>query len=167
MGGKNMIPMPALAALFAEAGCSAVRTYIQSGNVVFEPPGKGAAGLSGLLAKRIEGRFGVSVPVVLRDAEELARVLEGNPFLAEGASAESLHVMFLADEPAAAAVARLDAARSPPDRFVVVGKDVYLSCPNGMARTKLTNDYFDRTLATKSTIRNWRTVGKLLEMARG
>jgi len=167
VGGKNSVPMADLAALFAEAGCSSVRTYIQSGNVVFAPPAKRPADLAGLLARRIEARFGLKVPVVLRSAGELEAVVRGNPFLAEGADEERLHVMFLAGAPAPEAVARLDPHRSPPDRFVVAGRDVYLHTPNGMARSKLTNDHFDRALATVSTVRNWRTVSKLLEMARG
>jgi uncharacterized protein (DUF1697 family) len=74
--------------------------------------------------------------------------------------------MFLADEPEKRAVAVLDRDRSPPDEFVVRGKDIYLSCPNGVARTKLTNAWFDRKLVTVSTGRNWRTVLKLHELAR-
>jgi uncharacterized protein (DUF1697 family) len=167
VGGNNPVPMTDLAALFTEAGCASVRTYIQSGNVVFEPPARPPADMSALLAKRIEARFGLKVPVVLRSASELAAVVRDNPFLAQGVDAESLHVMFLADVPTAEAAARLDPDRSPPSRFVLVGRDVYVHLPKGVARTKLTNDYFDRTLATVSTMRNWRTVSKLLEMARG
>jgi uncharacterized protein (DUF1697 family) len=59
----------------------------------------------------------------------------------------------------------LDARRSPPDELAVVGRDVYLKLPNGVARSKLTNAYFDSKLDTVSTLRNWRTVLTLLEMA--
>jgi uncharacterized protein (DUF1697 family) len=166
VGGKNPVPMADLARLFTAAGCASVRTYIQSGNVVFVPPAKLPADLAGLLAKRIEATFGFKVPVVLRSAGELDAVVRDNPFLAQGIEEDRLHVMFLADTPAAEAVARLDPERSPPDRFLVVGRDVYLHLPNGAARSKLTNDHFDRNLATVSTVRNWRTVSKLLEMAR-
>jgi uncharacterized protein (DUF1697 family) len=167
VGGKNSVPMAELSALFTEAGCAGVRTYIQSGNVVFQAGAALAAGLPAAMAKRIEARFGVRAPVVLRSADELAAALARNPFLAEGADPQALHVMFLAGEPGAASLAKLDPQRSPGDRFVVLGRDVYLHLPNGMARTKLTNDYFDRALATVSTVRNWRTATKLLEMARG
>ena len=61
----------------------------------------------------------------------------------------------------------LDAHRSPPDRFMVRGREIYLHCPNGLGRTKLTNQYFDSRLSTVSTVRNWRTVLKLLELAGG
>jgi len=63
-------------------------------------------------------------------------------------------------------VSALDPKRSPPDELVVRGRDIYLRLPNGVARSKLTNAYFDATLRTTSTLRNWRTVLQLLEMAR-
>lgn len=74
--------------------------------------------------------------------------------------------MFLMDLPAAATVAELDPGHSPPDAFLVRGREIYLHCPDGMARTKLTNQYFDSRLGTTSTARNWRTVLKLLDLAR-
>jgi uncharacterized protein (DUF1697 family) len=94
-------------------------------------------------------------------------VVRGNPFLARGIDADWLHVAFLARTPSRTATALLDPRRSHPDEFVVRGADIYLHLPNGAARTKLTNAYFDSTLKTISTGRNWRTVLALLELARG
>jgi len=103
----------------------------------------------------------------LRTAEQIETVFATNPFLKMGAPEETLHVMFLADVPAPGAVKALDPDRSPPDTFLVQGQEIYLRMPNGMGETKLTNAYFDSKLATISTARNWRTVGKLLELMRG
>ena len=75
--------------------------------------------------------------------------------------------MFLADLPSPTSVDNLDADRSPPDRFIVSSREVYLQLPNGVANSKLTNNYFDSKLATTSTGRNWRTVTKLLELMGG
>lgn len=105
------------------------------------------------------------VPVVLRSREELAADVARDPFLKRGIDTAALHVAFLADIPNPTCVTALDATRSPGDSFILCGRDIYLWLPNGVARTKLTNDYFDRTLKTVSTIRNWNTVLKLLEMA--
>lgn len=165
VGGKNRLPMKALAALLEELGCSAVTTYIQSGNVVYEPPPKGAERLAAALSKRLESDFGLRVPVLTRSAAELASIAENNPFLARGADPDTLHVAFLAATPPAAAVAALDPDRSPGDAFEVRGREIYLCLPNGAARTKLTNDWFDRALETVSSGRNWRTVLKLVEMS--
>ena len=165
VGGKNRLPMKDLVGMFVEAGCSDVRSYIQSGNVLFSAPPDLAARLPGLMAARISEGFGFRTTVVLRTAEELQEAARRNPFLAAGAAEETLHVVFLADRPGPAAVERLDPERSPPDTFLVQGREVYLRLPRGMADTKLTNAYFDAKLSTTSTIRNWRTVTKLLELA--
>jgi uncharacterized protein (DUF1697 family) len=164
VGGKNMLPMKELAAMFAKAGCADVTTYIQSGNVVFCAEDKVVEGLGAGIAKQVEARFGIRVPVVLRAAAEIDAVLRANPFLKAGASEETLHVCFLADRPGKDLVAGLDAGRSTPDAFAVVGREIYMQLVNGMARTKLTNAYFDSKLKTVSTMRNWRTVLKLAEM---
>jgi len=164
VGGKHKLPMKELIALFEAAGCAHVRTYIQSGNVVFDPPAASAAKLGEDVERRILQRFGYAVPVLLRSAEALRAVGRGNPFLAGGAEEVHLHVGFLADRPTPEAVASLDPSRSKSDSFHVVGTEVYLHTPGGMGRTKLTTDWFDRRLGTTMTVRNWRTVNKLVEM---
>jgi uncharacterized protein (DUF1697 family) len=167
VGGKHPLPMKELTALFTAAGCTEVSTYIQSGNVVFRAPAELAPRLPAGVGRRIQERFGFDAPVVLRTAGELAAVVRGNPFLTPDADTAPLHVMFLAGEPSPDAVARLDHQRSPGDSFAVRGREVYLHCPSGVARTRLTNGYFDTALGTTTTSRNWRTVLKLLELAGG
>jgi uncharacterized protein (DUF1697 family) len=158
--------MKDLAAMFGDAGCSEVVTYIQSGNVVFRATEACAARVPSAIAKAIANDFRFGSPVILRTAAEIRAVARGNPFLRGGASADfdPMHVMFLADRPTRARVAALDPNRSPPDEFQVVGREIYLRCPNGAGGTKLSNAYFDAKLATTSTMRNWRTVLKLVEM---
>lgn len=165
VGGKNKLPMKDLVAMFAAAGCSEVQSYIQSGNVVFGAPAKLAARVPAVVSAAIAKRFGFAVPIVLRTADELREVVDNNPFLAAGIEPAQVHLMFLADRPAPAKVSALAADRSPGDAFAVRGRDVYLHLPNGVARTKLTNDWFDRALATTSTVRNWNTVLRLLALA--
>lgn len=154
-----------LRAAFTAAGARDVRTYIQSGNLVLNADAEVAASLAAAVAKRLERDFDLRTPVVLRTAEELANVARGNPFLARGESEDTAHVVFLADLPDAAAVSALDPKRSRGDELRVIGRDIYLSCPNGFGKTKLTNAYFDSKLKTVSTVRNWRTVLALLELA--
>ncbi len=165
VGGKNKLPMKDLAALVSEAGGRDVRTYIQSGNVVFRASAAQARRLPDAVSGAIADRLGFRPPVVLRSASELAAIARDNPFLASGHDAEFLHVVFLAERPSEGRTAALDRRRSPPDELVLRGREIYLRCPNGIARSKLTNDYFDRTLATVSTLRNWRTVLALGELA--
>ncbi len=167
VGGNNKLPMKDLAEIFAETGCADVQTFIQSGNVIFRAESDIAGQVSARVAARIAERFGYRTPVVLRTAEQLADVVANNPFLLAGEPADQLHVMFLADEPTLERVASLDPNRSPSGRYIVRGRDIYVHLPHGVAETKLTNAYFDSKLATTSTMRNWRTVTKLLELMRG
>ena len=160
VGGKAKLPMKELAANFASAGARDVRTFIQSGNVIFAS-GNAVATVA-LVTAEIARVYGYPGRIVLRSGDELNKAFLANPFT--GAPVEMLHVYFLADWPDSKAVKELDAQRSPGDSFVVRGREVYLHLPNGMARTKLTNAHFDAKLKTVSTARNWKTVGTLVEM---
>lgn len=164
VGGKNSLPMKALAELWAELGATDVRTYIQSGNVVYRLDPRRADDFSRRASVAIEQRFGFAVPLVVRDAKAWARVAASHPFAAE-ADPKSLHVVFLAERPKKGLTQALDSSRSPPDQFQVSGGEIYLCCPNGIARTKLTNAYFDRVLQTTSTVRNWATVLRLQQLS--
>ena len=164
VGGKNKLPMADLAAMFREAGCDDVRTYIQSGNVAFRAGPELAGDIPSLISASIMEQFGYRIPVITRTAGEFREIVQANPFAEIGAEANKLHVMFLADLPDRAHVEALDPNRSPGDEFAVMGREVFLHFPNGVARSKLTNAYFDSGLSTTSTSRNWRTVGKLLDM---
>ena len=167
VGGKNLLPMKDLARLFAEAGCADIRTYIQSGNVLFSANETKAGALPGLIANGIADRFGYRTPVLLRTVQELGETIRGNPFRQAGSPENWLHVLFLASQPDAVRVAALEPERSPPDAYAVRGREIYLQCPNGVGVTKLTNAWFDSRLATISTGRNWRTLLKLFELAQG
>ncbi len=160
VGGKNSLPMKDLIAMFTKAGCSGVSTYIQSGNVLFRAEAALAAKLPAVISSAIKKRFGFSPPTVLRSSEELRRVAAANPFLKS--EIDTLHVAFLADLPDKEAVKSLEP--KPPDEFAVICREIYLRCPNGYGKTKLTNAYFDARLKTVSTVRNWKTVLKLLEL---
>ena len=166
VGGKNRLPMNDLATMFKDAGAQEVRTYIQSGNVIFRADAARIGRLGAAIAKAMQADLGWSVPIVIRSAAELGAAAKGNPFLEEGIAAGTLHVGFLLDRPDRARVAALDPDRSPPDRYVVRGGEIFLHLPNGVARTKLTSQYLDSRLGTVVTVRNWNTVTTLLEMTR-
>jgi uncharacterized protein (DUF1697 family) len=165
VGGKNRVAMRDLIALFEGEGCTDVATHIQSGNVVFRAGLQLAERLSRSFEQHSQERLGCSVPLLLRTGPELDQISRANPFLKAGAPESGLHVVFLRDEPDPPRAAALDPARSPPDEFLVRGREVYLSCPNGLGRSKLSNAWFDSKLATVSTGRNWRTVLALRDLA--
>lgn len=165
VGGKNKLPMKDLVAILIAAGCVDVQTYIQSGNAVCKAASAAARNLPSAIAAGILKRTGYRIAVVTRSAGELVDICQHNPFLEAGKEPDTLHVAFLADVPEPRRVSALDVHRSPPDELIVRGREIYLRLPKGVAPSKLTNAYFDATLGTTSTIRNWRTVLKLLELA--
>ncbi len=166
VGGKNRLPMKDLAEMFRAEGCTDVRTYIQSGNVVFRAALALAGKVPALVSAAIGARFGFSPVLVTRSAADLEEAAGNNPFLARGEDPDCLHVGFLLDKPSAEGLTKLDPARNPPEEFAVRGREVYLFCPKGVADSKLTAQYFDSRLKTTLTARNWRTVLQLVDMAR-
>lgn len=173
VGGRHKIAMADLRAMFSGLGFGGVATYIQSGNVVFTSTLGDVAELMAAIDEAIETTFGFRAPAVLRSAGQLAAVAVANPFLAGGADAGTVSVGFLAGVPTADRLSALlaeplaDPVATGGDEFVIRGADVYLHHPNGYGRTKLTNGYFDKRLGVMMTVRNWRTVLTLLDMASG
>lgn len=147
-------------------GLENVKTYVQSGNVVFKAPKNFPETLSEQVQEKILRDFGFSVSVVVRSSEELGDTIKRNPFLSEkGIDASKLHVSFLSQTPEKSALQALEALPQKPDEFRARGKAIYLYCPNGYGRTKLSNNTLERALSVRATTRNWRTVNRLYEMS--
>jgi len=163
LGSHNKVPMADLRALFDGLGAEDVETYVQSGNVVFKSA-DGAEKLTRAIERRIQRDLGLSVTVIVLTRPQLTKVLDGNPFAKGKKDPAKLHVTFVAEKPARAKVSKLDPERGEPDEFRVVGSQIYLHCPNGYGRTKLTNAYFEKQLGVAATTRNWKTVTKLGEL---
>lgn len=164
LGSRNKVAMSDLRKLVEELGYDDVETYLQSGNVLFAAGGSAAS-----VGRRIETALardlGVEVQVVLRTKTELRRAVAQNPFAEQQRDPKKLLVTFLAETPSRAAVRALDPKAHAPDEFHVSGREVYLHCPNGYGRTKISNAYFERELGVVGTNRNWRTVTALAESA--
>ena len=166
VGGARGLPMIALRALFESAGAFGVETLIQSGNVVFESDEISGADVVATVGAAISREFDFDAPIVLRSAEQWRTLIDGNPYLQRGVDPKTLHAACLSAMPDPARTARLDRRRSAPDEFELRGETIYLNLPNGVARSKLTNAWFDSTLGVVCTMRNWATVmrlGRLLE----
>lgn len=165
VSGHKLIKMTELKALYESLGYTSVKTYIQSGNVVFQSQAT-ASDLAEQIQQGIAGQWGYEVPVQVLEASELDRIIADNPFIAEGETdIKILHATFLAvqpetDEPEA--VITVDAG---DDEWRLQDRVVYLRCPNGCARTKLTNNMFEQKLKVQATTRNWKTTLKLQQMA--
>jgi uncharacterized protein (DUF1697 family) len=157
VGGNKRIEMARLRALLEELGYRDVRTYVNSGNVVFSGPRRSERHLETAIAKT----FGFQVPVVLRSRDELADVVEANP-LRKIANDPAKHLVVFC---AAEAATDLDPADFAPETFQIRGRELYLWAPGGLGTSELAKLLATKSLGDKSTARNWRTVEKLLALA--
>ena len=162
VGGNNKVPMADLRAMCSDLGYEGVETYIQSGNVVFAAKTSEvevvAAMEAGLLAT-----FGLTLSVVVRSAAELVDIIGRNPFPNE-ADGSKLHVSCFTAPLDETTVAKLDPAFSPPDVFIIEGREMYLHLPGGMGTSKLAV-HIGQKLGKLGTARNWNTVLRLVEMS--
>lgn len=164
VGGKNRLPMKDLSSIFEDAGCADVRTYIQSGNVVFDCPALDTSELAGRVAREIEKHHGFRPPIFLLHLDELREVVGSNPYPEAVSEPKSLHLVFLDDVPQGPHLDSLNALTSDCESFLLVGKTLFIHAPNGIARSKLFNGV-EKALQAKTTARNWRTVANVLELA--
>jgi uncharacterized protein (DUF1697 family) len=161
--GKNKVPMKQLAATLERAGFRSVRTYIQSGNVIFQCARGNARKLRTRIARLILGEFGFSPQVMVISAQELERAIRGNPFPGAHKNHKLLHLFFLSETPAKPdleSLSKLDAGR---EAFALKGSVFYLYTPDGFADSVL-RSRIERSLGVHATGRNWRTANELLRL---
>jgi uncharacterized protein (DUF1697 family) len=156
--------MGPLREVLSSSGYDDVRTYVQSGNVVLRSR-SGEKALTAAIQRRLSDAFGFDIGIFVRTPAQLAEVAANNPFLRPGVDhRKQLHVAFLETAPSRRALAALDPHRAPPDELRPRGREVYVWAPNGIGPSKVLHG-LDRILETSMTVRNWRTVGALLDMA--
>jgi uncharacterized protein (DUF1697 family) len=179
VGGRNKIPMAELREVVASLGHTGVTTYIQSGNVLFSTADTDSAKLAAALEAAIADRFGIGPSVVVLSRDELARLLDGNPYPDEP-DPRLVHMVFLNAEPTPglldrmAAAQRAAAAKGGRDSVTAVGKALFLHTPDGFGTSELAQLLLSRILgpppkqkkqALAATARNWATATKLLSLA--
>ncbi len=165
VSGQKKIKMADLKSLFEESGFSNVRTYIQSGNVIFEYRSASTDKLAEIISKQIQNAFGFEVPVIVLTASELTNAAAGSPFISNSSNIpERIYFTFLEDEPAKEKVSNLEGIDFGTEEFQKKNKVIYLYIPDGYGRAKLNNNFIENKLKVRATTRNWKTVNKLLEM---
>jgi uncharacterized protein (DUF1697 family) len=163
--GGVKVPMGELKSLLANQGLGEIRTHLQSGNVIVTAPSGNTGAVPGVIEKAISDGLGLSIRVMVRDRDQMAKIVASNPFLGPKSNPTMLHAVFLEATPAADRVASLDPNRSPADRFSVSGEEIFVEYgPAGSGRSKLDLKYFEKTLGVTGTARNWNTVTRLLEL---
>ena len=167
VGGKRLVKMETLRALFAAAGAQNVRTYIQSGNVVFEMAGNSLpASFEAEILQKTENSFGFSVPLLFIKSADLRRLSDANPYL-ENATAvpDFFHLTLFKGPVSEEVITRYKKASLPEAEAILHSECAYLCCPDGYQNFKGTNTFWEKITGTQATTRNWKTVQKLVAMS--
>lgn len=167
VGGQRIIKMDALKQLYTDLGFAKVQTYIQSGNVIFQNAEAKPEELARLIAEKITEKFGFDVPVMVIVREEFEKIVLNNPFLKDTTKKDVAHwhITFLSALPTPENLSKILPVSYLPDEFQVLGKAIYIYCPNSYSNSKLTNSFFETKLKVTATTRNWKTSKELLEIA--
>ncbi len=166
VGGHKKLKMDELRKAVEALGFEQVRTYVQSGNLIFQAPKQSTATVSKKIEAVILKKFGHDVSVITKTPEELKSAIERNPFLKNKAiAAERLYVTFLSGCPEPANVKKLDAVSSGDDEYRWQDDVLYFHLPNGAGKSKLVTAPFEKWCSVRTTTRNWRTVNNLHQMA--
>ncbi len=151
VSGHNTIKMEVLRGLCQGLGFRNVETYIQSGNIVFQTATENPAALSKWLGETILQSFGFDTPVIVRTSKEMRNVIANNPFLKEkGIDSSKLHVTFLSETAQEGSEKKLETLATSPDRFCPASHEIYLYCPSGYGRTKLSNNAIEKSLSVRA-----------------
>lgn len=165
VSGKNLIKMNSLKEMYESRGFRNVTTYIQSGNVVFQSVETNLGELEQVISESILKRFAATVPVLVREVSELKNILDQNPLLQEiKDDITKLHISFLSKAPERQFLENIDNSGYLPDRFFIMERTIYLFCPNGYGKTKLSNNFFENKLKVSATTRNLRTLMELVKL---
>ncbi len=165
VSGLRKLTMKELSTLFEGLRCNNVRTYIQSGNVVFESAKLDPANFAKQAEARIKKQYNFDVPVIVRSLADMKHVSKANPYLKrKGIELDKLHVTFFGEAPVAALAEKIMGVTFGNDSFSLIGGEVYVHCPDGYGKTKLNNTFFESKLKVIASTRNWRTVNQLVRM---
>jgi uncharacterized protein (DUF1697 family) len=165
IGGHHLLPMKELKTILEKHGAQNVRTYIQSGNAVFQHKAAGAAAFADKIGDAIQRSRGFRPYILLTDASALEKAIAENPFPEAEKDPKSLHVFFLASAPRKPDLDLLASIKTHTERFILKGAAFYLHAPEGVGRSKLPA-CVEKALGVAATARNWRTVCEIRNMAK-
>jgi uncharacterized protein (DUF1697 family) len=167
MTGHNSIKMTDLAALYSDLGFIRPETFIQSGNVVFSTNKEILIpDITKEIETSIHRTYGYEVPVMIRTIPEMRNLFPSNPFLSEvNFEPSKMAVIFLHENPAEFQIQKVADVNYPPDKFKIIGNEIYTFCPNGFGKTKLYTNFFENRMKVTGTARNWKTITTLLSLA--
>jgi uncharacterized protein (DUF1697 family) len=160
--GGTVVPMASLRSVGEGAGFRDVKTFLQSGNVLFHGPARATATIERTLETETAAGLGITTDYLVRTTREWRAVIDGNPFPVEARETPAfLHVVFLKGSPTAGADARLRDAIRGRERTRLGDRCVYVVYPDGAGRSKLTLKVIERAVGHRGTARNWNTVTRV------
>jgi uncharacterized protein (DUF1697 family) len=167
MAGHNTVKMNDLLLLFKGLGFNDSETYIQSGNVIFSSTDdQSTPEIISKIETAIAKKFSYQVPVMLRTVAEMNKLMSLNPFMNEpGFDPSKMAVILLYETASEAQIHKIRDVNYPPDKFQVIGKEIFFYCPNGFGRTKLYTNFFEKKMGVTGTARNWKTMTSILTLA--
>ena len=165
VGGNNVLPMKELVTVLESIGAQNVKTYIQSGNAVFQSKETDTSLLSSRIRAAIKKSHGFEPQVLLLELEDMEKAIQSNPFPEAESEPNTLHLLFLASVPKNPNYDALESIKTDRERFVLKGSVFYLHAPDGIGRSKLAANA-EKLLGVWVTGRNWRTVCKIMAMAK-
>lgn len=166
VSGQKLIKMDALRKTYENLGFLNIKTYVQSGNVIFDGEDMEINKLEKIISQQIEKDFGFEVPIIALTVNTLKQVIDHNPFSKDQNKDQTfLHVTFLSSEPDQYDLKVIEDKKQNGEDLFFTDNVVYLYCPNGYGRTKLTNNFLETKLKVRATTRNWKTTNELLKIA--
>ncbi|MDO6817710.1 DUF1697 domain-containing protein [Zobellia sp. 1_MG-2023] len=166
VSGQKKVPMAALRSMLTEMGFLNVKTYIQSGNVVFESEEVSTATLEVSIAENIKRTFGFDVPVLVKSRSDFRDIFNSNPYTDLDAIArKQVYFVLLKNLPEQGLVDAFSTETYAQEEFAITCYCVYLWCKTGYGKAKLNNNLVERKLKVEATTRNYNTMVKLLEMS--
>ncbi|MFM8397436.1 MAG: DUF1697 domain-containing protein [Pirellula sp.] len=163
VGGRNKMPMAALATTLESAGCHSVRTYIQSGNVVFMSSSKSKPNLTKKLGDATEDQFGFRPNILLLTETDFRSAVANNPFTDAIPQPNTLHFFFLDSKPESPDIDGIAELAIASERFQLIDTVFYLHAPDGFGRSKLAAGA-ERKLGVATTARNYTTIHNLSDI---
>lgn len=165
VSGKRKVPMAELRAMCERLNLQNVKTYIQSGNIVFKSSMVQTNDIAILLHNEIQKHFNFNVPVIVKTVNELSQIIEKNPFVSqEDITANRIYFVLLNSLPAIELLENLSEETFENEEYVVIDNCLYLKCALGYGKAKLNNNLIERKLKVLATTRNYRTMNKLQEL---
>ena len=162
VSGQKKIKMSDLKTLFEDLSFTNVRTYIQSGNVLFTSKSNNKKIIRFEIEKKILKSYGYQVQLILKTPDELKFIIKNNPFLKnKNKVSERMYFAFLSEIPSSECRNSLQKSDFSPEEFSLNGDVIYLFLPNGAGEAKLNNNFFEKKLNVYATTRNYKTIETL------